>query len=250
MSDETTASMFDYDARPVTPQVVLGRALGVLRRLPAPRLPQPQRRPLRVGRDRRRRARPRRARRGRRPDPDRLPICVLPDGSTARRGRPWKRVATGLGMVSAPSLSRVRPHDRRRRARRAGRRGLRGVRGSAHRGRRSGGAGWPGRHDLDDRELPGLSRRGSAAASWPRGRRRRLAASAPRSFWLGLSSTSPGPARATWLGCRTAREFGHAPCWSPSGVDWRRLEVPGLDELLGAGVYYGAGPSEAVSCRA
>ena len=25
--------------------------------------------------------------------------------------------------------------------------------------------------------------------------------------------------------------------------------MPGLDELLGAGVYYGAGPSEAVSCR-
>jgi thioredoxin reductase (NADPH) len=34
-----------------------------------------------------------------------------------------------------------------------------------------------------------------------------------------------------------------------SGVEWRRLEVPGLDDLLGAGVVYGAGPSEAVSCR-
>jgi thioredoxin reductase (NADPH) len=34
-----------------------------------------------------------------------------------------------------------------------------------------------------------------------------------------------------------------------SGVDWRRLEVDGLNELLGAGVYYGAGPSEAMSCR-
>ena len=34
-----------------------------------------------------------------------------------------------------------------------------------------------------------------------------------------------------------------------SGVDWRRLDVAGLDQLLGAGVYYGAGPSEAVSCR-
>ena len=33
-----------------------------------------------------------------------------------------------------------------------------------------------------------------------------------------------------------------------SGVDWRRLEVPGIDELLGKGVYYGAGPSEAVTC--
>jgi thioredoxin reductase (NADPH) len=34
-----------------------------------------------------------------------------------------------------------------------------------------------------------------------------------------------------------------------SGVDWRRLEVPGVDELLGSGVYYGAGPSEAVTCN-
>jgi thioredoxin reductase (NADPH) len=33
-----------------------------------------------------------------------------------------------------------------------------------------------------------------------------------------------------------------------SGVDWRRLEIPGLDELLGSGVFYGAGPSEALTC--
>jgi thioredoxin reductase (NADPH) len=33
-----------------------------------------------------------------------------------------------------------------------------------------------------------------------------------------------------------------------SGVDWRRLDVPGVEDLLGAGVYYGAGPSEAMSC--
>ncbi|HEV2309338.1 MAG TPA: NAD(P)/FAD-dependent oxidoreductase, partial [Acidimicrobiia bacterium] len=33
-----------------------------------------------------------------------------------------------------------------------------------------------------------------------------------------------------------------------SGVEWRRLEIPGLDELLGSGVFYGAGPSEAVTC--
>ncbi len=33
-----------------------------------------------------------------------------------------------------------------------------------------------------------------------------------------------------------------------SGVEWRRLDVPGIEELLGAGVYYGAGPSEALGC--
>jgi thioredoxin reductase (NADPH) len=30
------------------------------------------------------------------------------------------------------------------------------------------------------------------------------------------------------------------------GIEWRRLEVDGIDELLGRGVYYGAGRSEAV----
>jgi thioredoxin reductase (NADPH) len=34
-----------------------------------------------------------------------------------------------------------------------------------------------------------------------------------------------------------------------TGVEWRRLDAPGLDALLGAGVYYGAGPSEAQACR-
>jgi thioredoxin reductase (NADPH) len=32
------------------------------------------------------------------------------------------------------------------------------------------------------------------------------------------------------------------------GMDWRRLDVDGVDELLGRGVYYGAGRSEAMQC--
>src|SRR5499425_3775066 len=34
-----------------------------------------------------------------------------------------------------------------------------------------------------------------------------------------------------------------------TGVQWRRLEAPGIDKLQGAGVYYGGGASEAVSCK-
>jgi thioredoxin reductase (NADPH) len=34
-----------------------------------------------------------------------------------------------------------------------------------------------------------------------------------------------------------------------TGVDYRRLNLPGEDRLLGAGVYYGAGASEAALCR-
>lgn len=33
-----------------------------------------------------------------------------------------------------------------------------------------------------------------------------------------------------------------------AGVQWRRLDVPGLDRLTGAGVYYGAATTEAASC--
>jgi len=34
-----------------------------------------------------------------------------------------------------------------------------------------------------------------------------------------------------------------------SGVQWRRLEAPGVDRLQGAGVYYGGGSTEALSCK-
>jgi thioredoxin reductase (NADPH) len=34
-----------------------------------------------------------------------------------------------------------------------------------------------------------------------------------------------------------------------TGVQWRALDVPGMDRLTGAGVYYGAGSTEARSCR-
>jgi thioredoxin reductase (NADPH) len=34
-----------------------------------------------------------------------------------------------------------------------------------------------------------------------------------------------------------------------SGVQWRRLNLPGMDRLTGAGVYYGAANTEAASCK-
>ncbi len=34
-----------------------------------------------------------------------------------------------------------------------------------------------------------------------------------------------------------------------AGVQWRRLEAPGIDRLQGAGVYYGGGATEALSCQ-
>jgi thioredoxin reductase (NADPH) len=34
-----------------------------------------------------------------------------------------------------------------------------------------------------------------------------------------------------------------------TGVQWRRLDAPGVDQLQGAGVYYGGGSTEALSCK-
>jgi thioredoxin reductase (NADPH) len=34
-----------------------------------------------------------------------------------------------------------------------------------------------------------------------------------------------------------------------SGVQWRRLDAPGIDKFQGAGVYYGGGTTEALSCK-
>jgi thioredoxin reductase (NADPH) len=34
-----------------------------------------------------------------------------------------------------------------------------------------------------------------------------------------------------------------------TGVQWKRLEAPGVDRLQGAGIYYGGGATEALSCK-
>jgi thioredoxin reductase (NADPH) len=41
---------------------------------------------------------------------------------------------------------------------------------------------------------------------------------------------------------------GHVVLLAP-GVQWRRLDVPGIDKLVGAGVYYGGTVAEAFFCR-
>jgi thioredoxin reductase (NADPH) len=34
-----------------------------------------------------------------------------------------------------------------------------------------------------------------------------------------------------------------------TGVSYRKLDVPGIERLMGAGVYYGAAMTQAISCR-
>jgi thioredoxin reductase (NADPH) len=43
-------------------------------------------------------------------------------------------------------------------------------------------------------------------------------------------------------------EFSCHALMIATGVQWRRLNAPGIDQLQGAGVYYGGGATEALSC--
>lgn len=56
-----------------------------------------------------------------------------------------------------------------------------------------------------------------------------------------------GPYRYLQLDNRT--ELSCHALLLATGVQWRKLEVSGIDRFQGAGVYYGAGPTEALSCR-
>ena len=58
---------------------------------------------------------------------------------------------------------------------------------------------------------------------------------------------SEGPYRVI-----TLADGGELSCHAmviASGVQWRKLDIPGIERLQGAGVYYGAGSTEALSCR-
>lgn len=47
----------------------------------------------------------------------------------------------------------------------------------------------------------------------------------------------------------TGKELAAHSIVIASGVQWRRLDIPGMDQLTGAGVYYGAATTEAMSCQ-
>jgi thioredoxin reductase (NADPH) len=62
-----------------------------------------------------------------------------------------------------------------------------------------------------------------------------------------LSVRAEGPYRIIKLG--DGSELSCHALMIATGVQWRRLEAPGIDRLQGAGVYYGGGSTEALSCK-
>ena len=246
MSDVSNGmSMFDYDARPVTPQVVLvgqrASAVGYgirdfLSRNGIPYewvdLDDAERvgtivSPAEMA-------------------PDQLPLCILPDGIRLAAAT-VEGVAAGLGLISAPSLSE---YDLTIVG--AGPAGLAAAVYAASEGLRAvaieviAPGGQAGTTSMIENYLgfpQGIS--GSELATRATAQARRFGAEillARRlvdvskdgsGFVARLSDGTTVPSRSMLMA---------------SGVDWRRLDIPGLDDLLGSGVYYGAAPSEAVTC--
>ena len=61
------------------------------------------------------------------------------------------------------------------------------------------------------------------------------------------SVRTEGPYRMIQLA--DGSEFSCHALMIATGVQWRRLDAPGIDRLQGAGVYYGGGATEALSCQ-
>jgi thioredoxin reductase (NADPH) len=238
-------SMIDYDARPVTPQVVLvghrASSVGYSIRDFLSRNGVPYEW-VDVDDATRVEALLPAAERG----ADQLPVCVLPNGIRLAPAT-LEGVAAGLGMVSAPALSE---YDLTIVG--AGPAGLAAAVYAASEGLRAvaieavAPGGQAGTTSMIENYLgfpQGIS--GGELATRATAQAKRFGAEVLLARRL-VDITRDGPGFVAHLSDGTS--VRSRAVLVASGVDWRRLEVPGIDELLGSGVYYGAGPSEAVTC--
>lgn len=238
-------ALFDYDARPVTPQIVLvGRSVSpgayAIRDFLSRNgcfydwidFDRPGSVPTALGVSE--------------VDASLLPLCILPDG-TRLAPATIEQVAAGLGMVAAPAHSE---YDLTIVG--AGPAGLAAAVYAASEGLRAvvieavAPGGQAGTTSMIENYLGfpnGIS--GSELATRATSQVRRFGAE----ILLARSLVEVRPDRIGYAArLSDGTEVRAHSLVFAAGVDWRRLEVPGIEELLGAGVYYGAGPSEATAC--
>jgi thioredoxin reductase (NADPH) len=238
-------SMIDYDARPVTPQVLLvgdrASSVGYSIRDFLSRNGVPY-----EWIDMDDTARVEAVLSAEETGADQLPVCILPSGVRLAPAT-LEGVAAGLGMVSAPSLSE---YDLTIVG--AGPAGLAAAVYAASEGLRAvaieavAPGGQAGTTSMIENYLgfpQGIS--GGELATRATAQARRFGAEVLLARRLA-DVARDGPGYVTHLSDGTA--VRSRAMLVASGVDWRRLDVPGIDQLLGSGVYYGAGPSEAVTC--
>jgi thioredoxin reductase (NADPH) len=238
-------SMIDYDAKPVTPQVLLvGRrasSVGYSIRDFLSRNGVPY-----EWVDVDDTARVAALLPGEETGVDQLPVCILPNGARLAPAT-LEDVAAGLEMVSDPALSE---YDLTIAG--AGPAGLAAAVYAASEGLRAvaveavAPGGQAGTTSMIENYLgfpQGIS--GSELAMRATAQAKRFGAEVLLARRLA-DITREGPGYVAHLSDGTV--VRSRSMLVASGVDWRRLEVAGIDELLGSGVYYGAGPSEAVTC--
>jgi thioredoxin reductase (NADPH) len=178
--------------------------------------------------------------------PSSLPVCVLSDGSQLASAT-VQSVAAGLGMVVPPSRSE---YDLLIVG--AGPAGLAAAVNAASEGLTTimieavAPGGQAGTTSMIENYLGfpnGIS--GSELATRATVQARRFGAELLLARPLtDMSAELSGYVAALSDGTRVRSQV----VLFASGVEWRRLEVAGIDGLQGAGVYYGAGPSEALAC--